>query len=67
MKAWTEGNKHLSPQILNELIAIMSNQLLRGILHEIKQAVYFALIADEALDISHKEQLCINPLSATGD
>ena len=28
MKAWIEGNKYLSPQILNELIGIMSNQLL---------------------------------------
>ena len=60
MKSWIEGNKYLSPQILNELIGIMSNQLLRGILHEIKEAVYFALIAAEASDVSHKEQLCIN-------
>ena len=60
MKAWIEANKYLSPQILNELIGIMSNQLLKGILHEIKEAVCFALIADEASDVSHKEQLCVN-------
>lgn len=62
MKAWLEGNKYLSPAILNELIhvSIMANQLLRGILHEIKEAQCLALIADEASDVSQKEQLCIN-------
>ena len=57
MKAWIEANKYLPPQILNNLIGILSNQFSRGILHEIKKAVYFALIADEASDVSQKEQL----------
>ena len=50
---------YLSPQIVNEIITICGNAILRELLREIHDAHYFALIADEATDISHNEQMCI--------
>ena len=38
----------------------MAHQLLRGLLHEISQAEWFALIADETRDVSGMEQLAIS-------
>ena len=37
----------------------MHRYVLKCILHEIREANVFALIVDEATDISHKEQMCI--------
>ena len=38
---------------------LMSLSVLRRILDEIRSATYFSIIADEASDISNKEQLSI--------
>ncbi len=46
-------------ETINEMISIMSNTLLRQILTVIRKASFFSLIADEATDIGHKEQLCM--------
>lgn len=59
LKAWLEGKKYLSHEIVNEMIRLMSNQVLREILYEIREASFFSLIADESSDISHCEQMCI--------
>lgn len=56
---WLKRRDYLSPQIVNEIIAICGNMVLRELLREIRDAEYFALIADEATDISHNEQMCI--------
>ena len=37
----------------------MSNRVLRKLLFEIREAEIFSLIADEATDVAHKEQLCL--------
>ena len=47
-------------EIINEVIRIMSNQLLRTLLNEVRGAALFSLIADEATDISNNEQLCVS-------
>lgn len=49
----------LSHEIINEMISLMSNKVLRQILSEIREAQIFSLIADESTDVAHKEQLCI--------
>ena len=41
------------------MIALMSMDILRDILLVIRGAGMFSLIADEATDISQKEQLCV--------
>ena len=41
-------------------MGLMANYLLRTLLQEIREATtVYALIADEATDASHKEQLCV--------
>ena len=52
-------DKYTSPQIQNELIKIISEQILRKIAESIQQARYFALMADKVTDTSNKEQFVI--------
>lgn len=59
IQQWIESRRYLSSDIINEIIGIMAHHVLREILCEIKGSIRYALIADEALDSSNKEQLCI--------
>ena len=58
---WVRNGQYLSLPIINELIVMMGNTLLRGILKDIKDnSGLFSLLADESRDISNKERLtCI--------
>ncbi len=60
LESWMQDGRYLSHDIINELFEIMAHQLLRGLLHEIREAGWFALIADETRDISGAEQLSIS-------
>ena len=57
MSAWLRRKEYLYPDIMNEIIVMMGKAVLRKILTQIKGAMWFALIADEA---SHKEQMCLS-------
>ena len=46
---------YLSPEIINEIISLCGQKLLRQLLQEISEANIFALIVDEATDVSHNE------------
>lgn len=61
MESWLHQREYISPMITNELITMMGQFVLRSILFEIKTALWFSLLADEATDISRHEQmsLCI--------
>ena len=59
LKQFIKNKHYLSNDIINEIIALMSMDILRDILMEIREAGMFSLIADEATDISQKEQLCV--------
>ena len=61
LNQWIEDRRYISPDIVNELIEMMGNAVLRSILKDIKRnSGLFGLIADESRDISNKEQLtCI--------
>ena len=48
-----------SPQIVNEIIAIMSQNILRGVLVKIREAGYFGIMGDETREIWNKEQLVV--------
>ena len=50
----------MSHEMVNEMIRLMSNYVLREILSEIREASYFSLIVDECSDISHCEQMCVS-------
>ena len=43
----------------NHLIDAINTHMLNQIGEVVRQARYFSLLADEATDSSHKEQLCI--------
>ena len=60
MRVWLKKKEYISPDIVNEIIVLMGQTVLRNIIGQIKTAMWFALIADEATDISHNEQMCIS-------
>ena len=61
MNSWLEkkGDKYLSPDIQNELIQLMLLSILRSIARSVQGARYFAVMADECVDVSNHEQLVI--------
>ena len=57
-----EGQKNATYQsktVQNELIHIMGDQILEGIIANVKMAKYFAVLADEATDRSLQSQLTV--------
>ena len=60
MRLWLKKREYISPDIVNEIIVLMGQNVLRTILAQIKTSMWFALIADEASDISHNEHMCIS-------
>ena len=59
LRRWLDSNHYLSPQIVNEMITLMGNTLLRKLLVRICEARWYSIIADETRDISNKEQLTV--------
>ena len=59
LNSWIRGGHYLSHDIVNEFLDIMVHQILRGLLHNIREAEWFSLIADETRDISGIEQISI--------
>ena len=60
MRVWLNKKEYISPDIVNEIIVLMGQTVLRSIIAQIKTSVWFALIADEASDISRNEHMCIS-------
>lgn len=60
LREWLSRNEYTSPTIVNEIIVLMGQEILRGLLEEIRAAILFAIIADEATDVSHNEQISIS-------
>ena len=60
MKTWLCRREYISPEIVNELIKLMGQAVLRQVLAEIKSTMWFSLIEDEASDISHNEYMNIS-------
>ncbi len=60
MKEWLSNRDYMSPDIVNELITIMGQSMLRNILVKVKEAMWYSIIADEATDVAHNEVMCIS-------
>ena len=60
MRVWLKKKEYISPDIVNEIIVLMGQTVLRNIIAQIKTSMWFALIADEASNISHNEHMCIS-------
>ena len=54
-----ETNKYTSHDIQNEILTLMSNQVLRKIGKTNKSAKYFFISADECIEVANNEQLTI--------
>ena len=62
VQTWLNEEKYMSHDIVNELIYIMGQEVLRCILHSVKSAnpSWYAIIPDEATDVSNNEQFNIS-------
>ena len=58
MLSLLDRKKFTSPEIQNELIYIMAQQILRLIVQRF-QSKYFTIMIDEATDVSNSEQVVI--------
>ena len=59
IKTWKNDwkmTKYTSHECQNEILCLMANELLRGLVREIKDS-YFSIICDEYTDISNNEQM----------
>ena len=59
IKRWFEKHQYMSHQVVNEMITLMGNTILRKLLSNIHEVCWFTVIADEMRDISNHEQLGI--------
>ena len=50
----------ISIEITNELITMMGQFVLRLLLTNIRMALWLSILADEATDISHHEQMSLS-------
>ena len=57
---WLKHSSYKSHDIINELIQLMAHEVLRTLLHDVREAQWFSLIADETRDISGSEQLSVS-------
>ena len=55
-KSWLRQREYISPEITNELMTMMGQFVLRSLLTDIRTALWFSILADEATDISRHEQ-----------
>ena len=60
LDSWIRRKEYISPDIVTEIIMMMGNTILRSILNDIKNAMWYSIIADEATDVSHHEQLSLS-------
>ena len=59
MKLWLQKREYISPAIVDEIINLMGQNILRGIISDVKGAQWYAIIADETTDVSGTEQLSV--------
>ena len=59
IQKWLNNGNYLSHDIVNEMITLMGNTLLRKMLDNIREAIWYSIIADETRDTSNSEQLAI--------
>ena len=62
INVWLENKKYMSADIVNELITIMGQSVLRTLLGSIRQAspAWFSVLADEATDVVNREQFNVS-------
>ena len=56
---WIRERKYMSPDIVNDQIKLIADSVLTNIIADIRKVHWFSIIADEATDVSNKEQLTV--------
>ena len=56
MRVWLNKKEYISPDIVNEIIVLMGQTVLRSIIMQVKTSMWFALIPDKA---SHVMSICV--------
>lgn len=61
MREWLEkkSNKYTSPEVQNDFIKLMANQVLRNISDKLQSSPYITIMIDETTDITNEEQVTI--------
>jgi len=54
-----KSNKYTSPEIQNELVSVMSLQILRNLTVNIQQSLFYTIMIDDATDKANKEQVVL--------
>ena len=60
MNTWIYRKEYTSLEIVNEILALIGNTVLRSIVSDIQSSSWFSIIADEATDISRNEQTSLS-------
>ena len=60
IKAWIDKSEYISPKIVNKMIKLMGKAIHDEILAEIKGSRWYSVIADEATDTYHTEQMSLS-------
>ncbi len=60
MKTWIYIKEYTSPEIVNEILALMGNTMPRSIVSDIQSRSWFSIIADEATDNSRIELMSLS-------
>ena len=60
LQSWLTKGDYMSHEIVNEQLSIMSLELLRNLLADVRKSHCFSVIADETRDLSGTEQLSIS-------
>ena len=59
MRQWLHQKEYISPIIINEIVTLMGQTILKEIIANIRDTLWYSLIADEATDVSRTEQLSV--------
>lgn len=62
LKSWMERSRYkwMSHDIINEILSLLSLNLLKSLICEVSKAQFYGIMGDETTDISRKEQMSIN-------
>ena len=60
MNEWLRKREYISPTIVDELVKLMGKAILKDIISKVTSAKWYAIIADEATDVSGTEQVSIS-------